>query len=230
MLIVCPTCATAYQIQLAALGAAGRSVRCAHCKNTWFATPDSVIEEAAPALAVAGRRRPRPAPPPAPPPPAPDDFDATTASDFSVEAFTPLDDAAADEAGKRSPRSDAPPLAPAGSGRGAKPSASKFDPGEPEDIETIAARRARQTYAERKAKRDARCGGSLSLPVLIVALAAILLGALQWRAAVVRHFPQTASLFCHDRDAGQSARPDLPGREEHGANSMTVSWCWWSKA
>src|SRR5436853_3842563 len=44
MLIVCPTCATAYQIQLAALGA-GRSVRCSHCKNTWFAIADSMVEE-----------------------------------------------------------------------------------------------------------------------------------------------------------------------------------------
>jgi predicted Zn finger-like uncharacterized protein len=43
MLIVCPTCATAYQIELTALGAAGRSVRCSHCRNTWFATPDSVV-------------------------------------------------------------------------------------------------------------------------------------------------------------------------------------------
>ena len=48
MLIVCPTCATTYQIQLATLGAAGRSVRCTKCKNTWFATPDSVIERSDP--------------------------------------------------------------------------------------------------------------------------------------------------------------------------------------
>ena len=34
-----------------------------------------------------------------------------------------------------------------------------------------------------------------SLPVLIVVMLAILLGALNWRAAVVRHFPQTASLY-----------------------------------
>ena len=47
MLIVCPTCATSYQIEPAALGAAGRSVRCAHCKNTWFATAESMVEEAA---------------------------------------------------------------------------------------------------------------------------------------------------------------------------------------
>jgi len=57
MLIVCPTCATTYQIQLAALGAAGRSVRCTRCKNIWVATPDSVIDEAhlAAASAVASR-------------------------------------------------------------------------------------------------------------------------------------------------------------------------------
>ena len=35
----------------------------------------------------------------------------------------------------------------------------------------------------------------VSLPMLIVVMLAIVLGALNWRAAVVRHFPQTASLF-----------------------------------
>ena len=45
MLIVCPTCATTYQIKPAALGVAGRSVRCSHCKNSWFAAPESVTEE-----------------------------------------------------------------------------------------------------------------------------------------------------------------------------------------
>ena len=39
------------------------------------------------------------------------------------------------------------------------------------------------------------CAGLFSLPVLIVVMLAILLGALNWRAAVVRHFPQTASLY-----------------------------------
>ena len=68
MLIVCPTCATTYQIQLAALGAAGRSVRCTKCKNTWVATPDSVIDEAhlAAASAVASPPAKAPAQPPAP--------------------------------------------------------------------------------------------------------------------------------------------------------------------
>ena len=45
MLIVCPTCATTYQIKAGALGDAGRNVRCASCKNTWFATPESAVME-----------------------------------------------------------------------------------------------------------------------------------------------------------------------------------------
>lgn len=37
MLIVCPNCATSYMIDQAAVGPAGRAVRCARCKSTWFA-------------------------------------------------------------------------------------------------------------------------------------------------------------------------------------------------
>ena len=37
MLIVCPNCATSYMIEPASLGPAGRTVRCARCKTTWFA-------------------------------------------------------------------------------------------------------------------------------------------------------------------------------------------------
>ncbi len=58
MLIVCPTCSTSYEVTLAALGEKGRSVRCANCKNTWFATPEDA--EAIPAMAdasAASRRR-----------------------------------------------------------------------------------------------------------------------------------------------------------------------------
>ena len=36
MQILCPNCATAYDVQPAALGASGRSVRCVRCRNVWF--------------------------------------------------------------------------------------------------------------------------------------------------------------------------------------------------
>ena len=179
MLIVCPTCSTTYQIQLAALGAAGRSVRCSHCRNTWFATADSVVEEAA--LAQISAR-------PSAPQRQPGNFDEAT-SDISLEGTH--EPAAREE--RPLAAVEAPPLAP-GEQVEANLSAPKFDPGEPENIETIAAQRARQTYAEREAKPTV-LRRLISLPVLIVVLTAVLLGVLQWRATVVRHFPQTASLF-----------------------------------
>jgi predicted Zn finger-like uncharacterized protein len=40
MLIVCPSCASEYMIDPGRLGAEGRVVRCASCKETWFVTPE----------------------------------------------------------------------------------------------------------------------------------------------------------------------------------------------
>jgi predicted Zn finger-like uncharacterized protein len=42
MLIVCPSCASAYEIDVDRVGADGRSVRCAACRETWFISPDDV--------------------------------------------------------------------------------------------------------------------------------------------------------------------------------------------
>ena len=195
MLIVCPTCATAYQIEPAALGAAGRSVRCSHCKNTWFATPESVVEEAVRPLP----RRPRPCasdPPPAPPPPPEaEDFDHGDRQRFLGRGRDAARRCRHDRRSRTALTAmDAPPLAPMDEAEPQSRPRRNSIRAPPDDIETIAARRARQAHAERKAKRTL-LQRILSLPVLIVALAAILLGALQWRATVVRHFPQTASLF-----------------------------------
>lgn len=190
MLIVCPDCATAYQIKPAALGEAGRSVRCAQCKNTWFATLESAVDEPAMAAVAAPGRRPEPQPA-APPPPA-NAFE-TAANDFPVDGVMPPDDAAVQNEHALAV-TDAPPIAPQEQGDPATDTPQKFDPGVPDQIETIAARRARQTYTDRKDKR----GGLqrlFSLPMLIVVLLAVVLGALNWRAAVVRQFPQTASLY-----------------------------------
>lgn len=43
MLIVCPNCATSYQVDPLSLGHDGRSVRCARCKNVWFAAVPTVV-------------------------------------------------------------------------------------------------------------------------------------------------------------------------------------------
>lgn len=46
MRIVCPKCDTGYEIKPEALGANGRTVRCASCANTWFAVPEQAPETA----------------------------------------------------------------------------------------------------------------------------------------------------------------------------------------
>jgi predicted Zn finger-like uncharacterized protein len=194
MLIVCPTCATTYQIGPDALGAAGRSVRCAQCKNTWFATPQSALQEAVaapPPPQPVAVRQPAPAAPPAP---DPGEFDEAAAGQFSVEGVVPTEEGATEEAGQALAEVAAPPLAPEDQAARAA-SATKFDPAAAEDIETIAARRARPAAAERSKGKRTPWQAILSLPMLIVVLAAIIFAALQWRVALVRHFPQTASLF-----------------------------------
>jgi predicted Zn finger-like uncharacterized protein len=179
MLIVCPNCSTAYRIQPDTLGAGGRAVRCAGCKQAWFATPASMVEEAmmaAPAHAAS----------PSAQPPAPDDFGA----DFSADAGQ---DAGQHAMGGEQALADmdAPPLVP-----GDDPAvAAKFDPGTPDDEpEAGTIQRARKTSKVVKEKRTV-LQRILSLPTLIVVLAIALFAIVQARATVVRHFPQTGSLF-----------------------------------
>jgi len=171
MLIVCPTCATNYQIAPAALGA-GRNVRCAQCKNTWFATAEPVFAEAA-ASAVSAQRA------------APDEFANASTQDVLPPELPGPDNPFA--------VADAPPLVPHDP-PGAEASEPKFDPGVPDQPQPIAASRARHKPAERK-DRPGLLRRTFSLPMLIILMLAVLLGALNWRAAVVRHFRQTASLY-----------------------------------
>jgi predicted Zn finger-like uncharacterized protein len=60
MLIVCPSCATSYDVTLASLGPKGRQVRCVRCQTVWHAAPthaDSLMaaaEALAPGRALPG--------------------------------------------------------------------------------------------------------------------------------------------------------------------------------
>ena len=170
MLIVCPTCATNYQIAPAALGA-GRNVRCAQCKNTWFATAEPVLESAAlaPVLAEVGA--------------APDGF-----ASAPVQDVLPPVPAAPDN-----PFAIAPPLVP-GDPPESESTEAKFDPGVPDKPATVAAKRGRHETTESKDRRS-MLRRLFSLPMLIIVMLATLLGALNWRTTVVRQFPQTAPLY-----------------------------------
>ncbi len=182
MLIVCPNCSTAYRIQPDTLGAGGRAVRCAGCKQAWFATPASMVEEAVMAAPAAAPAR-VPAPPAAQPP-----AQDHAGTDLSADA-----DWGAAMQEQALAETDAPPLAP-GDDHADGGVSTKFDPGAPDEPEAGTIQRARKTSKVAKEKRTI-LQRILSLPTLIIVLAIALFAIVQGRATVVRHFPQTGSLF-----------------------------------
>lgn len=210
MLIVCPTCATSYMIDPASVGPAGRAVRCARCKSTWFAGGpktepnvtafvDGVIAEAE---AQSNGTRPKASPPQraeaASAPPAPDDFGAAPPDPFppaSENGSSPVDHATyntdlaprEDEAHEAVPMADAPSLVPPIE-HAPLLDGSHAD-GESEDIESFAVRRERLKARRQKSKRSSRW---TAIILVLFAFNVALIGA---RNEVVRYVPQTASLF-----------------------------------
>jgi predicted Zn finger-like uncharacterized protein len=170
MLIVCPSCSTAYRIELSTLGAAGRTVRCVRCRATWFA---SVTELASTALAL----------PPGQAEPSLSATGGAREADREEPAPGEIPDSAAD--GTSITLANAPPLVPAtaqenGSGVATGP-----------DIESVAARQERRATGRAKRRRRPWPG----LPTIILVLAAGLAALVNWRGTVVRVAPQTAGLF-----------------------------------
>jgi predicted Zn finger-like uncharacterized protein len=196
MLIVCPSCTTAYRIELSTLGAAGRSVRCARCRTVWLA---SVADMAPAALALS----PVPAPVPVPNGANAADQPAQPPAEEPAETAGPARAAdGIDESSGGSPDAPAagaaalivansPPLVP--SEEQDKRPALDSTPAAGPDIETVAARRERN--GKGPAKRRGRARSLPGLPTIILLLAGVLAALVHWRANVVRLLPQTASLF-----------------------------------
>lgn len=211
MLIVCPSCATSYMIDPASVGPAGRMVRCARCRTTWFAGStkpesdvsafvDGVIAEAE---AETGGSPAAPTRAEAEPPPE----HLPIADEFGVEA--PRADEspqAAPEWGAADPAAGLPDLVPEAPHEpeppaihdapslvppiehAALPDAAPAEI-ESEDIETFAARRKR---LQSKRKQKSRSSRWTAIILVLFAVNVALVGA---RNEVVRYLPQTASLF-----------------------------------
>jgi predicted Zn finger-like uncharacterized protein len=217
MLIVCPSCSMSYQIEPAVIGADGRSVRCVRCRSVWFATPPVDTEAAAAGgdEAVAAFRAKLGAEAPVPPAQQESDQPPPDSAEMpadEADAAAPDEQAGSDAPGQPDdsppqpdadteapaavaladipiPIEDAPPLAPADDD-GATPAAdtTEIDNG-PDDIESVARRRAAAQARRQRARRNRR------LPALILALAAICALLLGLRKNIVRHVPQLASLY-----------------------------------
>ncbi len=206
MLIVCPNCATSYQVEGSSLGATGRSVRCVRCRKVWFASNTAAMAEialshhqdmaalsGAPAriMAAAGAAEP------------PDEYASPALADVPPPEPSwdqpPPEDLVRDDRGPaplpepqdydlRRPKpvtiDDAPALVP-GSG---EPRAAADTV--PEDIESVAARRTRRTPVRRR-MRSPVPGWAAAILLLI----AIKIGLIGWRADVVRLLPQTAAVY-----------------------------------
>jgi predicted Zn finger-like uncharacterized protein len=205
MLIVCPNCATSYRVNSSSLGASGRSVRCVRCRNVWFAHDPGALGAIAQAhrlevsaLLNAGS---------AETPEAPADdivaiapagtegalVDATPAAASPSEQAHEGAEPPASEPANAAEWSDPDPMPPAQETIEDAPAEAipqlPSDKSPAEDIETFAARRAPRVKRRRL---------NLSLPVLpigILALLALDVALIGWRADVVRVAPQTASLY-----------------------------------
>jgi predicted Zn finger-like uncharacterized protein len=201
MLIVCPSCATSYEVDAPLLGESGRSVRCVRCRTVWLATPS--IET----VTGGGNAWPSPAPDPWAMAGLPEETSASEQfRSLGEDVSVPDEETApqrADTSLEKPPApadgfagisdqitiAEAPPVVPTAERDAATVSEMPAADGPREDIETFAARRAHME-AERNGRF--RLSGVTAAIVGLVALNAALIG---WRADVVRLVPQTASLF-----------------------------------
>jgi predicted Zn finger-like uncharacterized protein len=204
MLIVCPTCATSYDVELASLEPNGRQVRCVRCRTVWRAAPSRAVKLLAAAEAIGPAPEPQGALAPA------DVFaeepqladepiadDVTWAAPDELPAAEPaVAEIDADAAGA-AVEVEASSTAPVDLDDGRPPVEVEVEPAaaepdaEPlEDIETYAARHQKRRFGRPSLHWPLSNLQSGILAFLIVD--AILVG---WRGDVVRILPQTASFY-----------------------------------
>ncbi|MGA8498953.1 MAG: MJ0042-type zinc finger domain-containing protein [Xanthobacteraceae bacterium] len=201
MLIVCPTCATSYDVELASLQPNGRQVRCVRCRAVWHAAPSHAdkLLAAAEALgpephmaqAPAGAFAEESALQSADEPPAddvawaaPDELPAAAPAAAEMDAGEP---GAAIEV-------EAPSIAPVDLDAGQPPimveQAADEDAEPLEDIETYAARHNKRGF--RRPSLHWPLSNLQSAVLALIIVDAVLVG---WRNDFVRILPQTASFY-----------------------------------
>jgi len=197
MLIVCPSCATAFKVTTSVLGETGRQVRCAQCRTVWLATPESAIEEPAMASAGAGGATTGTAPQDQ----AEDDADWGAA--FAEEAESKSE--SKPPAGEDQDLFAEPPV-PAAASPSLQPDTDvpAMPPRAKEPDDPPVRRGGRETATSEPARRRLRTPFSreraqafkVSPPIFILVVGAAILGTLLFgREHVVRTVPDSAGLY-----------------------------------
>jgi predicted Zn finger-like uncharacterized protein len=173
MHIVCPHCSTAFAIGAKALGANGRTVRCARCKQTWLARPEDALEEA-PVLAMAAASR---------------SAEADAAAEWEAMARA--------DAGGGPPVVASPPLAGdwVEGDSGASQAGDDWQARARDDALDAEIRAQRSGWFSRFGKGSGRGGAIFNLPAACAAMGALVVALVVWRGDVVRLMPQTASFY-----------------------------------
>jgi predicted Zn finger-like uncharacterized protein len=183
MHIICPHCTTSYAIDLATLGAAGRTVRCSRCKEVWLARPEDAVDMAAPVLAMAEAGAPA--------------AGADAAAEW--EALAREDDNEAEE----TPVVDSPSISgdwPTDADGSAPATDTDWTSAARHDAQDAdAADQGRSWFRgllrPQASHRTPRRSSFISLPTACAAMGALILALVIWRVDVVRLLPQTASFY-----------------------------------
>jgi predicted Zn finger-like uncharacterized protein len=171
MHIVCPHCTTSYAINLATLGEAGRTVRCARCKETWLARPEDAIE---PAMAEA---------------------DHSAQRDMAAKW-----DETGDEAG-RTPVVDSPSIAGDWQTENSSDDKEDWvalvrDVSAEEDADLPHGGPLSRLLKRKPREERSRVGRYFAnLPMACAAMGALVMALIVWRTDVVRVAPQTAGFY-----------------------------------
>jgi predicted Zn finger-like uncharacterized protein len=186
MLIVCPNCATSYRVVPESLGGTGRSVRCVTCHHVWFEEPRQpepaeAAAEAAPEFPIGPFIRP-------------------PLNDVVDIGSSPYSQAESGEGPESGERPDADRDFDRASRRHSEPDVAEIDSAPsiapPADAETNVERlAARRSFQRPKPGRRRMPTAKAAMPAVIFVLALTLLALFAARKQVVRHMPQTASLY-----------------------------------
>ena len=179
MHIVCPHCTTSYAIDLATLGAAGRTVRCSRCKEVWLARPEDAVKLPVPAMAAAGGSAETD---------AAAEWEALAREDESGD--TPVVDSPS-ISGDWPPATDDESAA-----RALEAEWSQAAQEDMQDPEAAPPRWPRLMGVLRPPALLRASGKPLvSLPIACAAMGALALALMIWRVDVVRLMPQTATFY-----------------------------------